>query len=383
MFAHQKDLFQHPPSTDRGGKSPDSLPERIHGIDWLSYSFGGHKIPEVMQAIRECLFDESLGEASIPSPSYRSAVKFDCGAKLSWSEGRLDAHLLLTGSACTNLGIGLLVNFIERMTSIGKCCRIDLNVDVSRNSAIDPSIMDKWRENGYAVGYKRFQQHADYGKREGTGYTFAAGSRGNNGGGRHFRCYRKAINSKEQNYVRYEVEFSKERAEIAAGEISRIPHDGLQGAISYIESTVFGSIDFKEKGDTRHTGRRKTLEAWKKFVDRIRTNRIKPGRRIKSVNRTREAFLQQYSGFLYKCSKDNLNDYLSLLFEAGQLGKEKFERKQKISAQHRAELRLYAHDVAVVRAQLVEKVLLENGHDPNCVSEWMREALADSLMKPR
>lgn len=382
MFAHQQQLPLDPPSTERGGKSPSQENRRIHGIDWLSYTFPSERIPDVIDAIRERLCDKSEAIASIPWKSFKHAVKFEGGAKISWHEDYNHAHLVLTGSECGALGIGLLSSFITRMLSIGKCCRIDLNIDIRQGEAIDPLTLDDWREQGYSVGYKRYQLHKDYGKAEGTGVTFAAGSRGSNGGGKHFRAYRKSIDqSKEHSHVRYEVEFSGERAIKVTQEISSLSGTGLEGLCRYIESTVLASIDFKEKGDARHTGRRKCLEAWQKFIDGIRLNRIATGRRIKPANRTREALKRQYSRFLYEHAKNNPNDYLSLLFEIRQLGKKQSERKQMVNAQHRAELNLYVDRVKRERREVVCEVLAKSGFDESQISDYLKNALADTLIK--
>jgi DNA relaxase NicK len=336
----------------------------------------------VIAAVRSELVDRSEAEAAVPMKSFKHAVQFESGVKISWHEDFNHAHVLLKGEGCTALGVGLLAHFITAMSSIGRCCRIDLNIDVAVEKALDPSTFDDWREKGYTVGYKRFQTHKDYGRKEGTGYTFAAGSRGSNGGGKHFRSYRKAIgDSTVYNYVRYEIEFSGDRAIKVAEEISGIPRIGLEGLHQYIESTVLGSIDFKEEGDTRHTGRRKRLEAWSKFVHSIRLNRVSTGRRIKPPKRTREALKRQYSRFLYEHAKNHPEDYLSLLSEIRQLGKEKSERKQLISAQCRAELKLYVHGQKVQKADLIERLLLEQGSDPTQVADWLKEGLYDSLMR--
>src|SRR5579883_3036411 len=218
-FAHQLHLNLDPPPTERGGKSANDQIEV--GIDWLSATASNDRLTEVLGIMRSHFPESGDGEAAIP----------------------------------------------DDLAPIVRFARVDFNVDVLISRAILPQQMTIYEEEGYAVGYKNYVSHRSRKSGKESGYTFSAGSRGSNGGGRHFRAYLKDKRELgEATHVRYEAEYSGERAASAVAFLRGAVGRGAEALQKSVASLALGAIDFREKGHSRNTGRRKRCEFWQTLL---------------------------------------------------------------------------------------------------------------------
>ena len=164
-----------------------------------------------------------------------------------------------------------------------KATRIDLAFDDFERK-IEPFDVAQYTNNGM---YTRFRVHEPFFKKKRTGEYKSAGvafgSRSKNGGGLYVRCYDKGIESKgEINSVRWESEFSKEKAQSVVFELYKT--GSLDEMVSVIASLIGGSIDFVDRASA-HLDRAKRLSWWQEILDILGSATFETSRRIKTVEK--------------------------------------------------------------------------------------------------
>ncbi len=99
------------------------------------------------------------------------------------------------------------------------------------------------------------------------GETVYFGARGKDGAGKFLRCYGKDLESKgEVDSIRWEVEFSKERANIVFFQLAMSPD--ITGFATNLAMFIGGAIDFIEcNGNRRDT--RDRLAFWEQILDAL------------------------------------------------------------------------------------------------------------------
>ncbi len=340
-FAHQLHLNLDPPPTERGGKSANDQIEV--GIDWLSATASNDRLTEVLGIMRSHFPESGDGEAAIPTRSFKSALQFGGGWQVSWNPDYPYFHLLMKGEACTAATAGLMAAILDDLAPIVRFARVDFNVDVLISRAILPQQMTIYEEEGYAVGYKNYVSHRSRKSGKESGYTFSAGSRGSNGGGRHFRAYLKDKRELgEATHVRYEAEYSGERAASAVAFLRGAVGRGAEALQKSVASLALGAIDFREKGHSRNTGRRKRCEFWQTLLDYVDAATVTLARRGKKAARWVRAFTEQYARLLYEFRRTHPKEYLDFQNEVRLYGQRKSEHKQSRDREVRHSFRDWA-----------------------------------------
>ena len=153
------------------------------------------------------------------------------------------------------------------MTSAVMCSRTDLCFD-DYEKIICPQEVDEFADQG---SYKGFRKHKPIIERQRTGELLGDsiyfGTRGKNGAGKYLRCYGKDLESDgEVDAVRWEVEFSKERANAVFFELA-MSSDVTEFA-SKLAMFIGGAIDFIE-----YNGKRSDpidrLAFWEQILDAL------------------------------------------------------------------------------------------------------------------
>ena len=94
------------------------------------------------------------------------------------------------------------------------------------------------------------------------------GRRGQNGSGKYLRCYDKNLETDgEKNCVRWEVEFTKERAQIIFDQISQIT--SIDAFATLCGSLVAGCITFVHRCSEKNIGRLPVYKFWEKIYNNV------------------------------------------------------------------------------------------------------------------
>lgn len=133
--------------------------------------------------------------------------------------------------------------------------------------------------------YKGFRKHRPIIERrhsgELTGETIYFGARGKDGAGKFLRCYGKDLESKgEVDSVRWEVEFSKERANIVFFQLAMSP-DITEFATNLAMYTG-GAIDFIERNGNRRDSIDR-LAFWEQILDALGVAEIRTPKPDQSI----------------------------------------------------------------------------------------------------
>jgi len=148
-----------------------------------------------------------------------------------------------------------------------KSTRVDLCFD-DFEKIIEPQEVTQFADQG---SYRGFRKHRPIreSKRNGDllGDTLYFGTRGKNGGGKFLRCYNKDLESGgEVNSIRWEVEFSKERANKVFFELAMSAN--ITEFATNIALFIGGSIDFIERNGKRFDTRDR-LAFWEQILHHL------------------------------------------------------------------------------------------------------------------
>jgi hypothetical protein len=164
----------------------------------------------------------------------------------------------------------------ELMKWLDKACqpkytRIDIAVDDRSKALSYRQVLDACNSRAYAGFDKYIPLKPENKKRENLGFTIYLGSKESD---KYVRYYDKNIESKEMiDAYRLEGVYKNEYAQKLAKEyiaISASQYDAL--APKFLAGCVVGNIDFREtktKVGEKNKDRRKRLDWWQAFIDRI------------------------------------------------------------------------------------------------------------------
>ncbi|MDF7809651.1 replication initiation factor domain-containing protein, partial [Pontiellaceae bacterium B12219] len=223
------------------------------GIDWLQGTVPFEKMP-LLTSYLNALCDTQAEFYNFGMMSFQACCQWHpFGIKMAWDldEKNRKRHkdrilLVLEGSTFRDFTPINLFRFVKDMALkfSFKCSRIDLAFD-DFEKIIEPREVLSYADQGF---YKGFRFHDPHGRRmrngelKGDGVTF--GARG--GGGKYLRCYNKELESKgETDSIRWEVEFSKDRANAIFIEL--VNCFDLDEFACKISMFIGGSIDFAER----------------------------------------------------------------------------------------------------------------------------------------
>lgn len=223
------------------------------GIDWLAGSLPVEKIDAVMEFL-ENLYGIAPDVTEKNIQLYDRLASFDpFGCRVFFDSTEKRCKSLHRGRFAVQFSGGGLQQFTANglWKLLGhlvndfwfKGTRIDINYDDFTKRILPHQIAEMANEGGY-TGY-RVHQHLCSRSRSGKvlGDTLYFGKRGKNGSGKFLRIYDKFLESDgEVDCVRYEVEFSKERARLICLHLGMC--STVEDMAGNICGLVGGSIDF-------------------------------------------------------------------------------------------------------------------------------------------
>lgn len=229
----------------------------------------------------------------------RSRVWEPLGVRLMWDStperaGRLHdgrCFLAIPGQALDSLGAADLLVLVKVLVNQFwfKSTRTDVAYD-DGSRLIEPHAVYDAALAGNFTGYKRFQHHCPMrlnGEREGDMVTF--GTRGRDGSGKYLRVYDKAKESEgTNNAVRWEVEFSKERARLVFFNLSRCETVGELAEL--LAGLVGASIDFIDRAERPHEPNLDRLDRlgwWSQIRERLGAVAIRNPSRVLVVEKAK------------------------------------------------------------------------------------------------
>lgn len=149
-----------------------------------------------------------------------------------------------------------------------KATRCDLCFD-DYDKIIRPKEIDEFAEQGSYKGFRKYKFiHGSNLKGESTDEGIYFGTRGKSGGGKLLRCYAKDIESNgETDSIRWEIEFSKERAALIFFELAMAAD--LEDFSTKIGDYIGGSIDFIERDKSGKFNPLDRLAFWEQILHHL------------------------------------------------------------------------------------------------------------------
>jgi|GEM_PF-6482248 len=289
----------------RGGSRPPCLIggvnshiplSQLHGelgIDWLSGSFPSEYVDAV-----SLLLVRHFGTAEILDYGFygydKSYVYHPFEARLFYDSSDVRAiqrHnnravIQLPGSALSSISSHDLRDLIADLVLnySFRCTRIDICFD-DFDRVITPRQLAAVCEADNFTGYRVWEHKAPR-KRGGVwlGDSVNFGLRGQSGSGKYLRVYDKDLQSDgEINSVRWEVEFSKEKALLVCSRLAF--SESYDGWCALLGSLLGGSIDFVDRADKaeKNLPRLSRLDFWERIVNALGSFRIRSERPVKTV----------------------------------------------------------------------------------------------------
>jgi len=267
------------------------------GIDWISGTIPAYKVEDLICYMET--FSDSVAEMK-DYGQYRydrkaefvgigATVFYDSTPTRSKRAHNGRALFVMIGSGLGQLTGEELFVFVRELVDKFwmKATRLDCCFD-DFEKRITPETV--YREHVRERQFTRFrksgfrQELDSSGDVAGEMVTF--GTRGKNGGGSYLRYYRKDLESEGViDAYRWEVEFSKEKAQEGFFMLSRCPD--LESFVTLVGALVGGSIDFvKRKG--RNLPRSERLTWWQGILDVLGEVGIRIEREPKEVEKAQE-----------------------------------------------------------------------------------------------
>lgn len=155
------------------------------------------------------------------------------------------------------------------------------------------------------------------------------GRRGQNGCGKYLRVYDKNLESKgEKNCIRWEIEFSKERAHVVFDKLSQAP--SIKAFAALCGSLIAGAIVFVHRYSEKNVGRMRIYNFWQQIIDLL-------GKVVIRVP-TKESDIDGMHQFIYKqvsptlaCLRDTFtsdSDFYCWLIDVLAEGELRMSRRQ-------------------------------------------------------
>jgi len=212
------------------------------------------------------------------------------------------------------------------------CTRIDVFFDDYNRMNTPTGIHEIIKNRDYS-GFRKGQlkQRFDGGRMIHDEVDF--GTRGDNGSGKYLRVYDKALESDgEKNCIRWEVEFSKERAHKVFDKLSQAA--SIEAFATMCGSLVAGSIEFVHRNGDKNIGRLEVYDFWKKIKDLLGTVVIRVSIKTTDIGGMYKWVYRQVSPTL-ACLRGTFfdeSDFLEWLFDVLDEGKVNMSQRQIILA---------------------------------------------------
>ena len=301
----------YPPPAERGEAAPPTLigginsqnigkmdagdRKRSIGMDWLQGTIPFEKMDLLFSYLSALCGSEPevynhgfVGyQASAEWHPYGIKVMWDIDASNRTRHGnRILLQIGGTGLGC--FPVMSLHRFCKELCIkfFFKCSRTDLCFD-DYEKIIRPGEVTEFADQGSYTGFRKHRPIIER-RRNGEliGDSIYFGTRGKDGSGKFLRCYGKDLESKgEVDSVRWEVEFSKERANAVFFELA-MAEDVTEFATK-LAMFIGGAIDFIE-----HNGKRSSpmdrLAFWEQILDALGAAEIRCPKPEQSIESTME-----------------------------------------------------------------------------------------------
>ena len=223
--------------------------------------------------------------------------------------------------------------------------RIDVFFD-DYSRLITPDQLSKIAGKNHYSGFRHsqvkqsFKQNIKKGKADLLHDEVDFGRRGQNGSGKYMRCYDKNLETDgEKNCVRWEVEFTKERAQIIFDQISQIT--SIDAFATLCGALVAGCITFVHRCSEKNIARLSVYKFWEKIKDLLGTLVIRVPSHKTNLSGKYEWVYRQVSPTL-ACLRDTFvtdSYFLTWLFDVLDGGKDNMSQTQlNIAKEHKKTL---------------------------------------------
>ncbi len=266
----QKDL--------RIGKTPRTVKRGVNsqkinevGLHWLRISIRRRDLSRLLTFL-ECYFGKSSQDGR-GLWSYDTRYFWSNGASLNydsdferaeqWHGGK--CTLEIPGQALDTIGKADLYLFLLSMKQFSPTCtRIDIFFDDYKR-LIEPESLHQIAKNNDFSGFRNSQIKQGRKGIELIHDEVDFGKRGQNGSGKYLRIYDKFLESKgEKNCIRFEVEFTKKRAQLVFDKLSESADNDVFATLC--GALVGGSIRFIQRNGDKNIGRLKIYEFWQEIL---------------------------------------------------------------------------------------------------------------------
>ncbi len=246
------------------------------GVHWLRISMPRQYLAKIR---RYC--DLYFGESAKDGYglwSYDTRYSWPSGASLNYDTdpNRSDSvhmgkvTLDVPGKAMDTITQGDLLLFLMGLVPFRPACtRIDVFLDDYSRLETPSGIHDIIKRSDFS-GFRKAQLKQRYERSVMIHDEVDFGTRGDNGSGKFLRVYDKALESEgEKDCIRWEVEFSKQRAHKVFEKLSEITT--IAGFATLCGSLVAGCITFVKRTGEKNIGRLKVYDFWKMIQETLGT----------------------------------------------------------------------------------------------------------------
>lgn len=267
-----------PPVGNTGGNLTNTGLDLTSGLslklDWLNaVAMSGQLSVDALDAIATRYLGAG-DDLAFGRHTYTRSRRYQHGAALMWTPGRADVMLSLNGDVMAVVGPARWRELLAALAGAGAhCTRLDVAADDADRS-VPLAVVRQARDDSNVIGPRVSRVIEGY-KRHGaqqvsTGCTIEFGKRGKDGSGRFLRVYDKELESGgEQPGIRWEVEFSKDFAQVAFKHLLDADDDAELARM--MGRLLAGSIDFRDRdgGRIQHVDRMPRLDWWQTLVSRL------------------------------------------------------------------------------------------------------------------
>ena len=225
------------------------------------------------------------------------------------------------------------------------CTRLDVFFD-DYNRVVTPDglkrLVKKKDFSGFKYGQtKQRHGHRKHGPEKGSWGLIHDevdfGIRGKSGGGKYMRCYDKELESDgEKDCVRWEVEFSKERAHKVFDKLSQVT--SVDAFATLCGALIAGSIIFVRRNGEKNIGRLDVYPFWKQIIDLLGVVVVRVPEKKTNISGKCQWVYKQVSPTLASLRGTFVNDsyFLSWLFDVLDEGKIRMsQRQENFSEEHK------------------------------------------------
>jgi len=288
----------------------DDKDHNVIGVDWLQGTIPHDRLfnTDDRRGLVSYLDEICGGEAKLKDYGryrYNACVEWkSCGVIVYFDQDASKAETKHGGRAC----VALTGTFLQMLSDkdlfllIGQlknefwfsATRVDICWD-DYEKIIRPYELKPIVERKDFVGYKSIEHKEPKTWKGGElvrkGDSMVFGLRGHNGGGRYLRVYDKNLESDgEKDCIRWEIEFSKEKAKKVFLELAMSGDVESFGVLC--GALVGGCIDFIDRGaksaTERNLSRYERLEWWARIVEMLGSVKIRNATRDDSLQKSRD-----------------------------------------------------------------------------------------------